>query len=562
MLLKKLQIKQSLFVKVLSSVLLVLLVIVLSMELYNMYILRLYRSRAEETYRSSLASYGRFWDAKLEVINNSLITVASGQYDNTFRDLCYGLDTLRLETGKVVMLRKLEEIAQMHNQQIYTFAYIPKRNIYISGSRRFTALVGMQELAREIRSASRKYTDQERQWQMLHVEGRYYLMKMFLAEEGFLGAVIPCDTILESLFEDDTVIGATAFLREDGTPIYQLNPQTPFQMSSTSFVQNMDMLEYKIGVTISQETFYSDTTLSVLSMMGILLMGIIFVVSNMQLQKRIVLQPLNTLKDAMVRFSAGALDVRLKEKTTTKEIETLYRTFNTMAEQTVHLKIDVYESELEKQEIQYRFLQIQIQPHFYTNILNLIYRLAEMGYDDSIKKLSLATARYFRYLLSNKGDLISLDREIRCVLDYVEIQSIRYPQLLDFRIDRPPSAQEIPVPPLVLQTFVENSIMHNITLVPLLKVRVAVFEGPQGLILEITDNGLGFDRALLERIHKGENISEDGRHIGMVNVRQRLKILYGERASVRVIQKKDRTTIRVALPKGREKPDEAFTGGR
>lgn len=68
-----------------------------------------------------------------------------------------------------------------------------------------------------------------------------------------------------------------------------------------------------------------------------------------------------------------------------------------MDTQISRLKVEVYEKELEKQKIQSDFLRVQIQPHFYANILNLIYGLAQVKDYGAIQKLSSNTAGYFRY---------------------------------------------------------------------------------------------------------------------------------------------------------------------
>ena len=81
------------------------------------------------------------------------------------------------------------------------------------------------------------------------------------------------------------------------------------------------------------------------------------------------------------------MDVRLPERENVSQIGQLYQTFNHMADQIQILRIDVYEKELERQRARSRFLQVQIQPHFYTNILNLIHGMAQIQDFEEIQKL-------------------------------------------------------------------------------------------------------------------------------------------------------------------------------
>ena len=116
----------------------------------------------------------------------------------------------------------------------------------------------------------------------------------------------------------------------------------------------------------------------------------------------------------MEEFSGGNTEIRLQDHTTNREITVLYRTFNHMAEQIINLKIDVYKTSLEKEKIFNQFLRVQIQPHFYTNILNLIYTLASIKDYVTIQELTKNMAEYFRYLLSLKEDYVSVSYTHLC----------------------------------------------------------------------------------------------------------------------------------------------------
>ena len=236
------------------------------------------------------------------------------------------------------------------------------------------------------------------------------------------------------------------------------------------------------------------------------------------LQGKTVFAPLEQLRRAMEQYSTGDLDVRLPERENVSQIGQLYQTFNHMADQIQILRIDVYEKELERQRARSRFLQVQIQPHFYTNILNLIHGMAQIQDFEEIQKLCRVSAAYFRYLMGQKGTFVPLKEELRCLTSYIEIQHCRYKDMLEIQVNVEPEMEDEMILPLVIQTFVGNSVKHNIMLVPHLEIELTVKrEGEHDLLILIEDNGLGFKKEILDKINRNESIEEEGEHIGIQN---------------------------------------------
>lgn len=541
--------RKSLYIKVLVSMFVALLTIIFIMQISNIYVLDIYQKRAISTYQNSLKLYSDYWNGKFDVINSSLITLASTTSDNNYNNICFTEDRLILETSKVVIMRRLDDLVRINNQ-FGAFIYVPSRNINLESYNNLGKYAERISLGTEIK----KYIENtkisnSKNWDILKIGDKNYFIKVYHIQKGYVGAIIECETILKYLLQDKSVEGATALIDQNNTVVYELRKGIGFDISSSSvFSEELRLTDYKIGIIVSKKTLYTDRTFIVLIMVGIFIIGIIIVLFNMWIQMKIVLNPLNNLKKAMERFSSGDMKVRLEENLSSHEINTLYKTFNLMAGQITDLKIDVYESKLEKQEVQSSFLRVQIQPHFYTNILNLIYGLSEVASYKNIQKICIFTSNYFRYLLSDKNIFVTLDKEIDCVKNYVEIQKMRYPELLKFELETNLNSILQMVPPLILQTFVENSIKHNVTYVPILNVSVNIAGKDDKLVFNIKDNGLGFSDTLIERLNADENISEDGKHIGIVNVKQRLKLIYGSSAQVVISSKEKETIVKIKIP--------------
>ena len=325
----------------------------------------------------------------------------------------------------------------------------------------------------------------------------------------------------------------------------------------------MTHIDGQLKVEAQRQNLFGDkTTFTFLSLITVSL-GLLLLAWNVRYQVKEVLGPLNKLRSVMEKFSRGNLDVRLEEKNTNSEIDVLNHTFNEMAEQIVDLKIDVYEAELAREKTESNYMRVQIQPHFYTNILNLIYGLAQLKDFASIQKLSMTTGAYFRYLLGEKGTFVLLREEIQCVKNYIQIQQIRYKDEMEFELNAEEGMERQMVLPMILQTFAENSVKHNIGLVPLLRIRIDISSGNDRIYITVRDNGAGFEPDMLERINKNENISNKGEHIGITNVKERLRIFYGDTASVEINSRPGETLVKVVLPEilTQEERNEYHIGG-
>ncbi|MNC23289.1 Histidine kinase [compost metagenome] len=123
--------------------------------------------------------------------------------------------------------------------------------------------------------------------------------------------------------------------------------------------------------------------------------------------QRFLFRPLARLVGGMRKLGYGMLDVRLPAQSDVSEFSIMTKTFNQMARQIEALKIDVYEEQLRVQKAEYKHLQMQINPNFYMNTLNLIYKMAALKDFKSVQKMSLHLADYFRFLMHGNRTTIS-----------------------------------------------------------------------------------------------------------------------------------------------------------
>lgn len=281
------------------------------------------------------------------------------------------------------------------------------------------------------------------------------------------------------------------------------------------------------------------------------------------LLRRMVLRPMNRLIVSLREMRNGNLDVRITGRAGCEEFVILDEAFNDMTREIRKLKIDVYEEKLMKQKAELQFYQLQIRPHFFLNALNILYNLAQVGNFQLVQEMTLALGEYFRYALKSAGPKVRLRDELHHVENYLRIQQIRLPKHFHHEVEADPETLDVQVPPLVLQTFVENSVKYaaNIDEPVMLYIRIerlddaaersavgsadgSVEQSADGaadcaakaggrIAIRIHDTGPGFPLAALDRFSQLETLpGEDGHGIGIRNILQRLRLIYGDAAEI------------------------------
>jgi hypothetical protein len=175
-------------------------------------------------------------------------------------------------------------------------------------------------------------------------------------------------------------------------------------------------------------------------------------------------------------------------------------------------------------EAELRLLQGQIEPHFLYNTLANLRYLIQTQSPDALRMIDALIEYLQSSLPALRAGEVPLARELRHVEHYLRLMQLRMPGRLQYGIDVPARLHEVPVPPLSVLTLVENAIKHGIA--PRVEggaIAVEAHELPQGLLqLEVVDDGGGV--AVMAATDSGGT--------GLANLRERIKLAYGERASL------------------------------
>ena len=190
------------------------------------------------------------------------------------------------------------------------------------------------------------------------------------------------------------------------------------------------------------------------------------------------------------------------------------------------------------QEAKFKELQMQINPHFMFNTLNMISNFALLEQADKTALLLNKTARMFRFSLDFSGKTVPLYREVKELENYIFIQEQRYGNRIQFIWDLPDVLPELSIPALTLQPLIENSIVHGIGLLTSgAKIEISIIEEIRRTYhdckITVSDNGAGMTQKQLEKLRTEiESYSVQNAKIGLGNVYLRLKMLWKEQVSM------------------------------
>lgn len=281
--------------------------------------------------------------------------------------------------------------------------------------------------------------------------------------------------------------------------------------------------------------------------------------------RKLVLKPLKQINKAHEQLQLGNQEYRITRTASSIEFAEAYRSFNEMAENLQKLKIQIYENQIEKQQIELRNLQLQIRPHFLLNTFNLIYSLAEKKESEPIQNITIYLSEYFRYLFRSNKQLELFVKEMKLIQGYIYMASIRYENLVELSVDLDPEIEFVRTPPLLIHNFIENAVKYGFRQGKMLHIDLQGRYDEGKVIFTVTDDGSGMSDDILERNQKmfqGELIPENANgHLGLYNSYKRLKYFYGNEANITLTSEPGEITcFTICFPYNLEVDDDSFDG--
>jgi len=185
-------------------------------------------------------------------------------------------------------------------------------------------------------------------------------------------------------------------------------------------------------------------------------------------------------------------------------------------------------------EVELNNLKSQLNPHFIFNALNSIRALVDENPGKSKNAITQLSNILRTSLVLDKNRLSRFNDEIKTVRDYLELESIRFEERLKFELEIAPGSDQYDIPPLMIQTLVENGIKHGIsTLKEGGKIKIQTSVKNEILTIQIRNSG---------QFVNGTAIMNRGGY-GLPNTRKRLRLIYGDEASFNIRNENDEIVL-------------------
>ncbi|WP_158582950.1 sensor histidine kinase [Lysinibacillus yapensis] len=251
-----------------------------------------------------------------------------------------------------------------------------------------------------------------------------------------------------------------------------------------------------------------------------------------------IVQPIQRLHSFMREVEVGNLKSKVKVESG-DEIGQLTKGFNntvaklsTLLEEVYISKLREAEWSLNKTEIELKMLQSQINPHFLYNSLETIRGMALEQEQENIAEISSLLGKLLRYNLRNNSSTVCLREEMKFSEMYLQIQKLRFEERFEYVFDIAEPLRDYQVVKFSLQPIIENCFVHSIgEHAKKIKITISAhLHTDSSLIIKIADTGMGMEKEMLDDLTKKirENASTlAGLHIGIMNVHQRIRYLYG-----------------------------------
>lgn len=248
------------------------------------------------------------------------------------------------------------------------------------------------------------------------------------------------------------------------------------------------------------------------------------------------------------------------------EISEAFGDLQVMVENIKEQEARAFESQIKEQELlirqqemEFKMLASQINPHFLYNTLETIRMRAFAAGDKEVANAIKLLGKSMRYVLENIGtSFTTLAEELHHVEEYMEIQQLRFGERIGYerQVEEGLDPEKYHILPLLLQPVVENAIIHGLDETEAGgKVRISIYrknpDAEEFLIIDVDDNGCGMTEEALYRLRRDIEIRDMSRSksIGLYNINQRMKLHYGEGYRVHVYAEPGiGTRVRLILP--------------
>lgn len=306
--------------------------------------------------------------------------------------------------------------------------------------------------------------------------------------------------------------------------------------------KSMEHLTSQLNVKVHNFTFLCGVMLTFMIFMVAIL--IVMIVTD-------ITTPIKELSKVTEQVAKGDFSARA-EVESQDEVAVLADSVNGMTESLKALVSKIKEDERKMRKADLRLLQEQINPHFLYNTLDTIVWLIEGHDTDKAVNMVMSLSEFFRLVLSRGKEYITIQEEELHIKSYLEIQQVRYRDILEYEINIDPELYGYQILKLTLQPLVENSLYHGIKYKRAKgNIRVTGRLCGDEVHFTVEDNGVGMEEEelhkLQEEIKKPCKDTEKG--FGLANVNERIRMYFGTEYGMQIDSAKGKgTCVKIVIP--------------
>ncbi|MBE5992793.1 MAG: HAMP domain-containing protein [Paenibacillaceae bacterium] len=518
--------------------------------IYSSYIARSVEISSSHSSRSQLEIFKSHLESTMKATERVMSGIVSGNAQFQSFSVELMLNDMYNQSYHVQQILKSNLTA---NENLYTMAiYSPVNNWYTGEYNAYYEITAAQRIQaqKNLESEIKRLINQGdfdlSKWFFHSVGGRDYLLRGMNYRTVYCIAVIDLER-LNTIAVQNYHMNGTLIFGNGKTVIYPdlklgLSPDE-IQKAGDSYLITDEVRKYLV---VSEQAGYItliyarpyDGILNEMTLFHIIVlicaaMAVVAVPFVSIWLWKLVVNPISHLTRTIEAIRSGDFSAHV-DTYVVEEFRQVNDMLNQMIDEISELKIASYEKELEKQNTEYQLLQSQIRPHFYLNCLKNIYGMAESGKNKEIQQTILHLSSYLRYIFTISKDCIPLQKELEVCKNYADLFSLNQHQDIEFSLTYDAVLTNIPIPPVSLLTFIENSIHYGFVPGQKLKLvlKVSRIVTAERVLIHIiaADNGPGFTRSVINSIDK-EEMMIDGKgkkHVGIYNVLKRFKLRYGD----------------------------------
>lgn len=268
-----------------------------------------------------------------------------------------------------------------------------------------------------------------------------------------------------------------------------------------------------------------------------------------------ITRPIRKLAEVTDQVAKGDFSVKFDVRAS-REIGLLSDSLNMMIDKINELLSQVTREQTRLRRAEFELLQSQINPHFLYNTLDAIVWLAEAGEQKKVVSMVGSLSEFFRTSLNQGKDIITINEELHHVRSYLEIQQVRYQDILQYDIRVPDELFRYLIPKITIQPLVENALYHGIkNKRGPGRIIIGGRKEKDYFVLTIADNGIGINEDRLIQIIDGmkNKVPTKKDFYGLYNVNERICLNFGEQYGLSIESKYgEGTVVNVMLPYAEE----------